>query len=122
MLFVHRNTIGNRIGRIRSITGLDLDTVEGHSLCLLASEACRRAQRPMQSGLATTKSEPRLCQEAYYEIQLPRRDLLDKATRPGARSDGKVGCTAEYPLGARWPTYLANDRLGRGPRPATRSG
>ncbi|MEA2332941.1 MAG: hypothetical protein QOH58_3079 [Thermoleophilaceae bacterium] len=34
---VHRNTLTNRLGRIRAITGLDVDTAEGRALLWLAS-------------------------------------------------------------------------------------
>ena len=33
---VHRNTLSNRINRIRSITGLDVDQADGHGLVWLA--------------------------------------------------------------------------------------
>ena len=33
---VHRNTLGNRINRIRAITGLDIDRADGHGLVWLA--------------------------------------------------------------------------------------
>jgi sugar diacid utilization regulator len=33
---VHRNTLGNRINRIRAITGLDVDRAGGHGLVWLA--------------------------------------------------------------------------------------
>jgi hypothetical protein len=41
---VHRNTLGNRINRIRSITGLDVDEAGGHALVWLAWLDRDRAQ------------------------------------------------------------------------------
>jgi purine catabolism regulator len=39
---VHRNTLGNRLARIRAITGLDVDRADGRSLVWLAWLARRQ--------------------------------------------------------------------------------
>ena len=62
---VHRNTLGNRINRIRAITGLDVDEADGHGLVWLAwldrdrARRRRRAQRssrPCRSSSSSTSA------------------------------------------------------------------